>query len=80
MGRDYFHDQGKDLQCGFHYRYEPAYSTRLNHESGTRNVFPSDSSDPMGMMDPIWTQSNWRTTRLRAYIVQDAVSDRLVLP
>ncbi|KAG6742147.1 hypothetical protein POTOM_055435 [Populus tomentosa] len=60
--------------------YEPAYSTRLNYESGTRNVFPSDSSDPMGMIDPIWTQSNWRTTRLRAYIVQDAVSDCLVLP
>lgn len=62
-----------------HYRYVPAYSTRLNYESGTWRVLPSDSSDPMGMVDPVWTESNWDTIRLRVYTVQDAAFDRLVL-
>ncbi|CAK7338948.1 unnamed protein product [Dovyalis caffra] len=60
-------------------RYVPAYSTRLNYESGTWNVLPSDSSDPMGMVDPIWTESNWDTIGLRVYTVQDPTFDRLVL-
>lgn len=60
-------------------RYVPAYSTRLNYESGTWHVLPSDSSDPMGMVDPVWTESNWDTIRLRVYTVQDAAFDRLVL-
>lgn len=60
-------------------RYVPAYSTRLNYESGTWRVLPSDSSDPMGMVDPVWTESNWDTIRLRVYTVQDAAFDRLVL-
>ncbi|XP_011043905.1 PREDICTED: nicastrin isoform X2 [Populus euphratica] len=60
-------------------RYVPAYSTRLNYESETWHVLPSDSSDPMGMVDPVWTESNWDTIRLRVYTVQDAAFDRLVL-
>ncbi|KAL3596763.1 hypothetical protein D5086_008400 [Populus alba] len=60
-------------------RYVPAYSTRLNYESGTWHVLPSDSSDPMGMVDPVWTESNWDTIRLQVYTVQDAAFDRLVL-
>ncbi|XP_024455410.2 nicastrin isoform X4 [Populus trichocarpa] len=60
-------------------RYVPAYSTRLNYESGTWRVLPSDSSDPMGMVDPVWTESNWDTIMLRVYTVQDAAFDRLVL-
>ncbi|KAG6779051.1 hypothetical protein POTOM_015418 [Populus tomentosa] len=62
-----------------HTKYVPAYSTRLNYESGTWHVLPSDSSDPMGMVDPVWTESNWDTIRLRVYTVQDAAFDRLVL-
>ncbi|KAG6777347.1 hypothetical protein POTOM_017168 [Populus tomentosa] len=64
---------------GIYFRYVPAYSTRLNYESGTWRVLPSDSSDPMGMVDPVWTESNWDTIRLRVYTVQDAAFDRLVL-
>ncbi|XWS65719.1 hypothetical protein CRYUN_Cryun05aG0137700 [Craigia yunnanensis] len=59
-------------------RYVPAYSTRLKFDSGTWQVLPPNSSDPMGMLDPVWTESNWNTIGLRVYIVQDAAYDRLV--
>ncbi|KAJ0043850.1 hypothetical protein Pint_18259 [Pistacia integerrima] len=60
-------------------RYVPAYSTRLKFESGTWNVLPSNSSDPMGLVDPVWTESNWDVIVLRVYSVQNASYDRLVL-
>ncbi|XVE90848.1 hypothetical protein DITRI_Ditri20bG0109100 [Diplodiscus trichospermus] len=60
-------------------RYVPAYSTRLKFDSGTWQVLPPNSSDPMGMLDPVWTESNWNTIGLRVYTIQDAASDRLVL-
>ncbi|XP_044468163.1 nicastrin isoform X3 [Mangifera indica] len=60
-------------------RYVPAYSTRLKFESGTWNVLPSDSSDPLGLVDPVWTESNWDVIGLRVYTVQNASYDRLVL-
>lgn len=62
-----------------HYRYVPAYSTRLKYDSGTWQVLPPNSSDPMGKLDPVWTESNWNTIGLRVYTVQDAAYDRLVL-
>lgn len=65
--------------CFNHYRYIPAYSTRLKFESGIWHVLPSNSSDPMGMVDPVWTESNWYGIGLQVYIVQDAAFDRLVL-
>ncbi|XP_065848730.1 nicastrin isoform X2 [Euphorbia lathyris] len=60
-------------------RYVPAYSTRLKYESGAWIVLPSNSSDPMGMVDPVWTESNWDAIGLRVYKVQDASYDHLVL-
>lgn len=33
----------------------------------------------MGMLDPVWTESNWNTIQLRVYTVQSAAYDRLVL-
>ncbi|XP_055961412.1 nicastrin isoform X2 [Mercurialis annua] len=60
-------------------RYVPAYSTRLKFESGMWNVLPSNSSDPMGMVDPVWTESNWDTIGLRVYQVQNSTFDNLVL-
>ncbi|KAJ4837960.1 hypothetical protein Tsubulata_015679 [Turnera subulata] len=60
-------------------RYVPAYSTRLKLESGVWNVLPPNSSDPLGMVDPVWTESNWDAIGLRAYTVQDGAFDRLVL-
>ncbi|XP_007010305.2 PREDICTED: nicastrin [Theobroma cacao] len=60
-------------------RYVPAYSTRLKFDSGTWKVLPPNSTDPMGMLDPVWTESNWNTIGLRVYTVQDPAYDRLVL-
>ncbi|KAM7519844.1 hypothetical protein LguiB_018806 [Lonicera macranthoides] len=60
-------------------RYVPAYSTRLKSESGTWKVLPRNSSDPMGLEDAVWTESNWDTIQLRVYSVQDAAYDRLIL-
>lgn len=63
----------------YHYRYVPAYSTRLKFDSEAWVVLPPNSSDPMGMVDPVWTESNWNAIGLRVYTVQNGVYDNLVL-
>ncbi|KAF6144682.1 hypothetical protein GIB67_006174 [Kingdonia uniflora] len=62
-------------------RYIPAYSTRLkfDSDSGTWSVLPPNSSDPMGMVDPVWTESFWDEIQLRVYTVQSATYDRFIL-
>ncbi|XP_057496220.1 nicastrin-like isoform X1 [Actinidia eriantha] len=60
-------------------RYVPAYSTRLKFESESWKVLAPNSSDPLGMVDPVWTESNWDVIGLRMYTKQDASYDRLVL-
>lgn len=40
---------------------------------------PPNSSDDMGAVDPVWTESNWNTIGIQVYTVQDAAYDRLVL-
>ncbi|KAL2499032.1 Nicastrin [Abeliophyllum distichum] len=60
-------------------RYVPAYSTRLNYESGSWTVLPYNSSDDMSAADPVWTESNWDTISLRVYKVQNAAYDGLIL-
>ncbi|KAL3613529.1 hypothetical protein CASFOL_042563 [Castilleja foliolosa] len=62
-------------------RYVPAYSTRLKYdnERGTWTVLPINSSDIMGLEDPIWTESNWDTINVRVYTVQTATYDYLIL-
>ena len=42
-------------------------------------MLPPNSSDPMGVTDPIWTESNWNIISLRVYSIQGASYDRLVL-
>ncbi|OAY75320.1 Nicastrin [Ananas comosus] len=60
-------------------RYVPAYSTRLKFEDNWWHVLPPNSSDPMGAVDPIWTESFWNTIGLRVYRVQSATYDRIIL-
>ncbi|XAR73569.1 hypothetical protein NMG60_11007579 [Bertholletia excelsa] len=60
-------------------RYVPAYSTRLKFESEVWRVLTPNSSDPMGLVDPVWTESNWRVIGLRMYTVQSGSYDRLIL-
>lgn len=60
-------------------RYVPAYSTRLKFESEIWKVLPPNSSDPMGLADPVWAESNWNTISVRVYTVQDASYDYLIL-
>ncbi|CAL0301415.1 unnamed protein product [Lupinus luteus] len=60
-------------------RYVPAYSTRLKFESGVWTVLPANSSDSMGAVDPVWTESNWNSISMRIYTIQVAAYDRLVL-
>lgn len=60
-------------------RYVPAYSTRLKFESETWMVLPSNASDPMGLADPVWSESNWASIQLRVYSVQDSSYDHLIL-
>ncbi|KAH9753366.1 Nicastrin [Citrus sinensis] len=60
-------------------RYVPAYSTRLMFESGIWNVLPPNSSDSMGSVDPVWTESNWNTIGLRVYTIQNGAYDHFIL-
>lgn len=60
-------------------RYVPAYSTRLKFQDNVWHVLPANSSDPMGAVDPVWTESYWNTIGLRVYAVQSATSDWIVL-
>lgn len=47
--------------------------------TGTWKVLPPNSSDSMGLVDPVWTESNWDSIGLRVYTMQSASYDRLVL-
>ncbi|CAE6076013.1 unnamed protein product [Arabidopsis arenosa] len=60
-------------------RYVPAYSTRLKYNDGAWTILPQNSSDSMGMVDPVWTESNWDTIRVHVYTVQHAAYDNAVL-
>lgn len=60
-------------------RYVPAYSTRLKFEDKFWHVLPANATDPMGTVDPVWTESFWDTISLRVYKVQSSSFDRLVL-
>lgn len=60
-------------------RFVPAYSTRLKFESGYWNVLHPNSSDLLGAVDPVWTESNWNTIGLRMYTIQATAYDRFVL-
>lgn len=60
-------------------RYVPAYSTRLAYKDDSWHVMPAYSSDPMGSVDPVWTESFWNTIGLQVYTVQSATYDYLIL-
>ncbi|CAN6478979.1 unnamed protein product [Victoria cruziana] len=59
-------------------RYIPAYSTRLKFEEGWRLV-AANAEDPLGEVDPVWTESFWSNIGLRAYKVQSRTYDQLIL-
>lgn len=61
------------------FRYVPAFSTRLRFEGGSWHVMPANTSDPMGAVDPVWTESYWNTIGLRIYTVQSPGYDWLIL-
>ncbi|KAK1286999.1 Nicastrin [Acorus calamus] len=60
-------------------RFVPAYSTRLKYEDEIWKVMPAKASDPMGAVDPVWTESFWNTIGLRVYTVQSSDYDHFVL-
>ncbi|KAF3793757.1 Nicastrin [Nymphaea thermarum] len=59
-------------------RYVPAYSTRLKFENGWRLV-ATNAEDPLGEVDPVWTESFWNSIGLRSYKVQSQTYDQLIL-
>lgn len=61
------------------FRYVPAYSTRLKFEGDEWQVLPGNSSDPLGLVDPIWTESYWDSIGLRVYKVQSSILDHIVV-
>ncbi|KAF8050660.1 hypothetical protein N665_1911s0005 [Sinapis alba] len=60
-------------------RYVPAYSTRLKYNDGAWTILPQNTSDSMGMVDPVWTESNWNTISVQVYTVQHSAYDNAVL-
>ncbi|KAL0725857.1 hypothetical protein Bca4012_040456 [Brassica carinata] len=60
-------------------RYVPAYSTRLKYADGAWTILHQNTSDSMGMVDPVWTESNWNTIGMQVYTVQHSAYDNAVL-
>ncbi|PKU68574.1 Nicastrin [Dendrobium catenatum] len=60
-------------------RYVPSYSTRLKFEGNSWHILPPNTSDPLGLVDPVWTESYWNTIGLRVYTVQSSAYDNLIL-
>ncbi|CAA6664769.1 unnamed protein product [Spirodela intermedia] len=60
-------------------RYVPAYSPRLKFEHGSWRITGGHAADPMGHVDPVWTESYWNTISVRIYKVQSSAFDNLVL-
>ena len=60
-------------------RYVPAYSTRLTYESDSWKVIHVQPNDTMGKVDPVWTESFWKTLGVRVYLQQNPFSDELIL-
>ncbi|CAA7401371.1 unnamed protein product [Spirodela intermedia] len=60
-------------------RYVPAYSPRLKFEHGSWRITGGHAADPMGQVDPVWTESYWNTISVRIYKVQSSAFDNLVL-
>ncbi|KAH0885099.1 hypothetical protein HID58_061195 [Brassica napus] len=59
--------------------YVPAYSTRLKYADGAWTILPQNTSDSMGMVDPIWAERNWNTIGVQVYTVQYSAYDNAVL-
>uniref|UniRef100_A0A0C9RQH0 Nicastrin n=1 Tax=Wollemia nobilis TaxID=56998 RepID=A0A0C9RQH0_9CONI len=60
-------------------RYVPSYSTRLSYESDAWKVIPALSNDEMGKVDPVWTESFWKTLQIQVYMQQSTFFDELIL-
>ncbi|KAL0867225.1 hypothetical protein Bca101_046343 [Brassica carinata] len=60
-------------------RYVPAYSTRLKYADDAWTILHQNTSDSMGMVDPVWTESNWNTIGMQVYTVQHSAYDNAVL-
>lgn len=60
-------------------RYVPAYSTRLTYDSDSWKVIPVQPNDTMGKVDPVWTESFWKTLGVRVYLQQNPFFDELIL-
>ena len=57
----------------------PAYSTRLKYADGAWTILPQNTSDSMGMVDPIWAERNWNTIGVQVYTVQYSAYDNAIL-
>jgi nicastrin len=51
----------------------------VKFEGNVWHVLPANSSDPMSVADPVWTESFWNTIGLRVYAVQSTAYDWIVL-
>lgn len=60
-------------------RYVPAYSTRLQYGSTGWLVVPAASGDKMGEVDPIFTESYWKSLEVKVYTTENSFFDCLIL-
>lgn len=51
----------------------------MKYNDGAWRILPQNSSDSMGMVDPVWTESNWDNLRVHVYTVQHSAYDNAVL-
>ncbi|KAG6547977.1 hypothetical protein Mapa_010799 [Marchantia paleacea] len=60
-------------------RFVPAYSPRLQFEAASWKVVAAEPGDTMSEMDPVWTESFWKSISVRLYLRESSSQDELIL-
>ncbi|KAJ7533501.1 hypothetical protein O6H91_13G052200 [Diphasiastrum complanatum] len=60
-------------------RYVPAYSPRLQYKSSGWRLLPLQTGIYMDDVDPVWTESFWKTTGARVYLQESSSYDEVIL-
>ncbi|KAH7352865.1 hypothetical protein KP509_19G068000 [Ceratopteris richardii] len=60
-------------------RYVPAYSTRLHYTASGWQTLPPSSTDVLGNVDPVYTESYWRVLGVRIFMKESSAFDTWIL-
>ncbi|CAM6086764.1 unnamed protein product [Calypogeia fissa] len=60
-------------------RYVPAYSPRLRYETYGWRLIPATPGDIMSEVDPVWTESYWKSLTVRLFLEESSRHDEIIL-